>query len=283
MPIRRHGCSPISTPLRKNKRNYYRILHVQPDAPLALIQAAYRTLMQKLRQHPDLGGDEWNATILNQAYAVLSDEQERRIYDAQLFAERTHREAGRQTSAQRSDASAYPRNSDREFKKHSAAVGNGHAQHPFGASGLHRGYCVDLVDSLSCAFCGSMYCGAVDNQTDCATCMSPLERHEPLSLEPSSQRSVHRISSKIPLTFHAAWPSDTCSAILQDLSPNGFQFTTGSALVLGQRLRAACSVFTAVGEITNRTERAAGQIRYGARFVTVRYRFTSGAHFSASV
>ena len=30
----------------QNQRNYYRILFVQPDAPPAIIQAAYRTLMQ---------------------------------------------------------------------------------------------------------------------------------------------------------------------------------------------------------------------------------------------
>jgi DnaJ-class molecular chaperone len=256
---------------------------VQPDAPLALIQASYRTLMQKLRNHPDLGGDEWNATILNQAYAVLSDERKRRLYDAQLFAERTYREAGRQTSAQRSGASEYSCNSDRECQKPSASAGDGFAQHPFGVSILRRGYCVELVDSLSCAFCGSTYRGALDNETDCVSCRSPLERHDPLSFEPSSQRSVHRISSRIPLTFHTAWPGPTWSAILQDLSPNGFQFTTGDGLVSGQRLRAVCSVFKAVGEITNRMECAQGQIRYGARFVTLRYRRTSGAHFSEFV
>jgi hypothetical protein len=40
---------------KQNRRNYYRILHVQPDAPMEVIRASYRTLMQKLRFHPDLG------------------------------------------------------------------------------------------------------------------------------------------------------------------------------------------------------------------------------------
>ena len=53
-----------------NRRNYYRILHVQPDAPDAVIRTAYRTLMQKLRQHPDLGGDGATATLINEAYAA---------------------------------------------------------------------------------------------------------------------------------------------------------------------------------------------------------------------
>lgn len=67
-----------------NRRNYYRILHVQPDAPDAVVRTAYRTLMQKLRQHPDLGGDGATATLINEAYAVLSDPDRRAAYDRQL-------------------------------------------------------------------------------------------------------------------------------------------------------------------------------------------------------
>ena len=55
---------------------------MQPDAPLEIIKASYRTLMHKLRQHPDLGGDNEHAAILNDAYAVLSDVEKRKQYDA---------------------------------------------------------------------------------------------------------------------------------------------------------------------------------------------------------
>ena len=57
----------------KNRRNYYRILHVQPDAPVEIIKASYKTLMQKLGQHPDLGGGHENAALINEAYAVVTD------------------------------------------------------------------------------------------------------------------------------------------------------------------------------------------------------------------
>ena len=65
----------------KNRRNYYRILHIQPDAPADIIKASYRTQMQKLKMHPDLGGDEWDASILNEAYRVLSHPEKRAAYD----------------------------------------------------------------------------------------------------------------------------------------------------------------------------------------------------------
>jgi DnaJ-class molecular chaperone len=41
---------------RPEKRNYYEILHVSRDAPAEIIRGSYRTLMQKLGHHPDLGG-----------------------------------------------------------------------------------------------------------------------------------------------------------------------------------------------------------------------------------
>jgi hypothetical protein len=38
--------------------------------------------MTKLRMHPDRGGDHWNATVINEAYAVLIDPAQRAAYDA---------------------------------------------------------------------------------------------------------------------------------------------------------------------------------------------------------
>jgi DnaJ-class molecular chaperone len=90
----------------KNKRNYYRILYVQPDAPTALIRASYQTLMQKLRQHPDLGGRHWNASIINEAYRVLVDPEKRDAYDRVLFGKNDHATLGRQHPRQRETGNA---------------------------------------------------------------------------------------------------------------------------------------------------------------------------------
>ncbi len=68
-----------------NRRNYYRILQVQPDAPFEIIRTSYLTLLHKLKQHPDLGGDHWNATVLNEAFQTLKDEEKRAEYDKELF------------------------------------------------------------------------------------------------------------------------------------------------------------------------------------------------------
>ena len=52
--------------------DYYRILHVQPDAPAPIIHASYRTLVQRA-----FGGTGGSAEIalLDTAYAVLGDPQ----------------------------------------------------------------------------------------------------------------------------------------------------------------------------------------------------------------
>jgi hypothetical protein len=71
--------------LMKNRRNYYRILQVQPDAPAEVIRASYRTMMRELKHHPDLGGSGCDACLLNEAYEVLSDPELRKTYDQELY------------------------------------------------------------------------------------------------------------------------------------------------------------------------------------------------------
>src|SRR5512135_1266057 len=69
----------------QNRRNYYRLLQVQPDAPIEVIRASYRTLMRELKQHPDLGGSSSHAVLLNEAYRTLSNPTLRTEYDKKLF------------------------------------------------------------------------------------------------------------------------------------------------------------------------------------------------------
>ena len=61
--------------------DYYELLHVHPEAPLEIIRASYRTLMQRLKAHPDLGGDVAHAAMINEAYDTLRDADRRAAYD----------------------------------------------------------------------------------------------------------------------------------------------------------------------------------------------------------
>ena len=71
-------------PVSPDSRTYYEVLHVSRDAPVEIIRGSYRTLMQRLKCHPDLGGDTATAALINEAYAVLSDTERRAAYDARL-------------------------------------------------------------------------------------------------------------------------------------------------------------------------------------------------------
>lgn len=66
------------------RRNLYRVLFLQPEAPAEVIKAAYRALMNTMRAHPDLGGDHEAAVRLNAAYEVLGNAERRRAYDRSL-------------------------------------------------------------------------------------------------------------------------------------------------------------------------------------------------------
>lgn len=67
------------------RRNYYRILQVQPDASMAVIRENYRILMQKLKMCPGLGDPNWNEDLLDAAYDTLRDPLKRAAYDHELL------------------------------------------------------------------------------------------------------------------------------------------------------------------------------------------------------
>lgn len=77
--------SKKTQPNSEERRNHYRTLNVQPDASLEIIKNNYRTLLQKLKMHPDLGGQNWNATVINEAYNTLRDPLKRAAYDKKLL------------------------------------------------------------------------------------------------------------------------------------------------------------------------------------------------------
>ena len=68
----------------RNRRNFYRILGVQSDAPVEVVKASYRTIMHRLKMHPDLGGDHEQAALINEAFATLSNPLKRAEYDRRL-------------------------------------------------------------------------------------------------------------------------------------------------------------------------------------------------------
>jgi DnaJ-class molecular chaperone len=84
---KRHGCKGIQSSITKAPmKSLYETLEVSPLASHSVIRAAYRCLAQ--RHHPDKNQHCEDAgrrlTLINCAYAVLSDPEKRLDYDQRI-------------------------------------------------------------------------------------------------------------------------------------------------------------------------------------------------------
>jgi hypothetical protein len=237
----------------KNRRNYYRILHVQADAPVAVIKASYRAQMQKLKLHPDLGGDDWNAAVLNEAYGILSNAEKRAAYD-------------REFQQNHDPGTAPPR------------------ENPAGAQGSPATH--TRHDSSVCPFCAtpkpvkSIYCDA----TDCPGCDSPLQVASCLRLADGTRRALERQSYNAPMHYFIAPGAPPQTGILHDLSPLGLQFQCPELLREDQVIRIVSDALTAIARVSHCSTRPAGSgYIAGVEFLTLRFHERSGTFFSGRV
>ena len=174
--------------------NFYQLLHVHPDAPAAIIQASYRTLMQKLKHHPDLGGSHSHAARLNEAYATLSNPTARAAYDklkfgsGQVQASSAHHSPDRVTLA--------------------GKITEPNAPHQM----------------LRCLFCD-----ANNHEADeCDRCQSPLAPLAQVPVASSSKRLLERLEKLHPVTLYLYWPGSPIAAQSLDISPRGMRFIAES-------------------------------------------------------
>lgn len=238
-----------SQPL-ENRRNYYRILHIQPDAPEAIVRASYRTQMQKLRMHPDLGGDEWNAAVLNEAYQVLSDPVRRRRYDQ-----------ARATPAQPQRAGPGGR--------HARNPESRHASRPPGAG--------------TCPFCGTARplpatdCGPLD----CPGCQGPVERPGHARQPRSGNRRLERVRRQASMVLYTQPGCRGLQARLCDLSPTGLQLQLPRPLVAGLLVRIHSAPVSAIGRVRYCNRSMNGMhFLIGIEFLTVRFGARTGIFLS---
>jgi hypothetical protein len=222
----------------ENRRNFYRILHVQPDAPEEIIRSSYRTLMTKLRRHPDLGGDHYTATVINEAYSVLSDPAKRAAYDD------ARRAAGPETSE---------------------PVASGPAPPAGPAACLFCGAVHGFGERLHAA-------------ATCPTCNTPLApaHHERLEAGQRAVRRVPRRLPLTYFTGwpgQGPFPAAT-----RDLSLHGLQFVAQSAIPVTKLLKVDCEALLALVRVVACADADEREWRWliRAEFVTVRFRRARG-------
>jgi hypothetical protein len=233
-------------------RSYYQLLHVQPDAPVEVIRSSYRTIMQRLRVHPDLGGDPEAARLLNEAWAVLGDPARRAAYDREL-ADRSR--PGPQSPAGPPPARAAPEPS---------------------ATGLYRSLGTCLVCKAPLPPLQRLL-----PETTCDGCGMPLF---PASRLPAGAdaRTLPRLPRQHQARLYTAWPRDAGLVVeTRDLSPIGVALLAAAAVAPGLIGQIEGEVFRAVVRITNvRREGGDGRYRLGAEFLTVLFPRPRGAFVS---
>lgn len=233
-----------------NRRNHYRILQVQPDAPAPVIKASYRALMQGAKMHPDLGGDHAQAVFINEAFAVLSDPVRRAEYDRSL-------------------ARAAPRRAQ-----------------PAPPGTTKSAPQTPLPQGPACAFCAAP-CNATDlEQPDalCTKCGSALfaaaRRHDGLEW----RRATAHVRRNMPMTFRFSTSrTKLLAGTTRDLSLNGMQFLSRVELPLAERVSINCDFCTAVGIVKSVRPDSASQGRWrcGVEFLRLHLKHQRGGLFSS--
>lgn len=228
--------------MKGNRRTYYRILYVQPEAPIEIIKASYRSLMTKLRHHPDLGGDHDTAVLINQAYAVLIDVEKRAAYDRSLRKpmRSEHPETRRTGTAQPQQPYSKPQ---RQYAASSRSTSTQWDEEvPGQASSGH------------CNFCRTAVRVVLTTESRCHICESPVA---PLSSslaevkELFGRRAVPRISKKDPVVLYPVWGLPASSARLRDLSPKGISMSTTVDVRAGQVIKVVASGFEVVATVVS--------------------------------
>ncbi len=229
-----------------DRRNYYRLLHVQPDAPDVVIKAAYRALMAM--HHPDRGGSAATAALLNEAWAVLGHPAARRAYDAKRAA-RVDAMKARAAAVQAVDQLAVRRQ-------------GGAATVP-----VTPPMASDTRDELTCPFCTR----DTRRGLRCRHCRAPLAAVSApaprRSTSGGERRRLPRVSRADWVRLYRTPQGPGLSVRLRNLSFAGVGFFVGTALRPGQRMRLVGEAFDVVIDVLScRAEGAVFGIR--ARIVT---------------
>lgn len=203
-------------------------------------------MMQKLRMHPDLGGDDWNASLINEAYEVLTDSNHRAAYD------KTRPQAKRSNIAMGDKGVA--------LSRVPAAAGE-------------------------CMFCRFSHDREEElrPQDLCERCDSPLYPLDVSHLEESDRRSISRVPNNHSIVFHTHWQQPhPCVGRTDDISLNGMKFYSQKNLEVGQLINIDSPVLKAVARIV-RCKLQGSEWVAAASFMSLRFARSRGSFVAERV
>ena len=228
--------------MASNRRNYYRLLHVQPDAPPEVIRASYRALMAL--HHPDVGGDHATASLINEAYGLLNDPTRRAAYDAQRAAR-----TGKQRFADRPEQRA-------------------------GASQPSQPSCP------LCRLAKPLTIRADTRCSRCRSPLAAVRKPDQHQ-RPIERRGMPRVSKSTWALLHTNWPSEVIDVRMRDLSLDGISVYSGVELPVRRTVRVAGDEFDVVADVVS-CRRVGKVFTLHARLVTALFNSPTGAFVSTS-
>jgi curved DNA-binding protein CbpA len=243
--------------MKRNRRNLYRILHVQPEAPVEVIRASYQTLVAILGMRPGKGGDPETAALMDEAWSVLGDPAKRVAYDKslRLSAHRQNVQGQPQgQSAEPAQAERKPPASVPPAKAPAAAAAKPAA--PAAPSG--------------CPFCSKPLPLKIGRDTRCSGCTSPLApvaQPERKNKDLLDRRGVLRIENELAITVYATAQGGPLPARLKDVSVNGASLEVSNALHEHQVIRMVTRDFDALAMVVS-ARRKGEQWAVGLRLLT---------------
>lgn len=231
-----------SETISKNRRNYYRVLQIQPDASISLMIASHRALAQYPFQNLDL---------LDEALAVLANPAIRTRYDALLAGDTA------------------PESKQLQPANHGAAVVPG--THARAATHLPiRSHATTVL--RHCVFCHTPFAHPLTPYTSdqCLECCSPLPiEHNELCMQ--KHRTYERTDIAGSLEFYLYWPDTPHCGLLQDLSPKGMRFLAHTPLGTQDIIKIEAPHFKAVAEVAHIQPIKEKYLSVGVHFLAIKF------------
>lgn len=200
--------------------------------------------MQRLRMHPDLGGDAARAALINEAYGVLTDAGRRAAYDESLR--------------------------QREIDAAAAMAGPGPRPPAPALSCFFCDHPHDLGEHTT-------------HEDDCVRCASPLHPAHHVAWESADQRRIRRIPRRHRILFYSDWPQSPFRGRSRDISLTGMLFATREPVRPGAVLKIESAACSAVARVSN-SRASRGLLRseclVGVEFMSVRFAASRGGFVS---
>lgn len=212
--------------------------------------------MQKLKMHPDLGGDPEIASQINLAYATLSDNAKRLEYDASRTKQSVQSTNPSSTQTTPKGQPAPEKTANRVMWKK-----------PDSSGGLRCEFCNEPHQFKSTPPLSSL----------CPRCASPLARAESQTNHSEGRRSLERLELQREIAYRWRVNAPLILANTSDLSLKGLKFSANDSLIKDQLIQIRSPFCLALGRIAHITQSNTVESQFGVEFVTLCFPSVSGS------